>query len=93
MDPEKLQKLRHTIDEIDSTIIDSLSARFSLLPSIVSQKHLLNLPLADEKHDGEVIQKIRQKSSDAGINPNVGEKIFRIILAESQRIQEGLEKK
>ncbi len=93
MDPDKITKLRETIDELDDTLLDSLSARFELMPSVLAYKQARGLPITDEKREERILQKMSEKAAQRGMNPRTVEKIFRLIIEESKRIQEGLQKK
>ena len=93
MDPDKIVRLRETIDELDNSLLDSLSARFQLMPSILAYKQAKGLSIADEKREERIIAKMREKAAELGMNPRFIEQLFLLIIAESKRIQEGLLKK
>ena len=93
MDPDKINKLRQTIDEIDNALLDSLQARFHLMPSILAYKQAVGLAIEDPVREEKILQKVGEKAAQVGIDPRAVQKIFRIIIDESKRIQEGLQKK
>lgn len=89
-DNASLEALRAKIDECDEQIVELLARRFELVRKIGMYKANHNLPVLDEKREGELLSRKRQQASR--VKNYLVESIFEIILDESRRIQKDLRK-
>ena len=85
-----LEKLRTKVDQYDNQIIELLDRRFELIREIGRYKASHNLPVIDMTREKQVLS---QKVARASITSrHLVENIFKLIISESRRIQENLNK-
>ena len=82
-----LKSLRKKIDEIDDELVDVISRRISLMPEIAEKKRRENVGSDQQDREREVIDNIRKKAEEKGLDPNFMEKIMSEIITESKKIQ------
>ena len=75
----ELGEIRKQIDEIDSTII-SLLARRSELVSAAGKLKKDEQGVRDPKRVEQVIEKVRAKAADAGLDQDIAEEVYRTII-------------
>lgn len=84
----KLDILRNKIDQIDEKIIDLIGQRLTVVNKIRKIKKKDGVPVTDKNREIDVLAKIRSHSASININEQLSEKIFRLIIKESKRVQE-----
>jgi len=82
-----LKGLRKKIDEIDDELVDVISRRISLMPEVAEVKRRENVGIDQQDREREVIDNIRKKAEEKGLDPNFMEKIMSEIITESKKIQ------
>ena len=82
-----LEPLRRKIDIADEEIIIAISKRMETVRLIADYKKKDGIPIFDSDREKEVIERIRKYAEESDINPDFAEKIFRLIIEESKRIQ------
>lgn len=85
MSETNLKKLRKKIDSIDRKVIQLLCKRFKAVEEIADVKKNLGLSVNDEVREREVIRNC--KSAAKGLNEEFVEKLAKLILAQSKKIQ------
>ncbi len=78
-----LETLRHQIDAIDDTIITLLSRRMDLAMKTRSMKQTIE----DPSREAKVIKRIRAQAGET-LDPDFCERIYRLIIEESKRLQQ-----
>jgi len=84
-----LSEIRNRIDEIDSEIIKLYRERLSLSEEVLEAKIRDNLPIYDEKREGEKISKIRETSVDKYEEEGLV-RLFSLLMDESKKLQNRL---
>ena len=74
-----LDEIRREIDEIDSRIISLLSDRSRLVSAAGKLKKSEN-GVRDPHRVGQVIEKVRAKAAEAGLDQDIAEEIYRTII-------------
>jgi phosphinothricin acetyltransferase len=75
----ELQEIRKQIDSIDSAVINLLSKRASLVSAAGTLKKDRQ-GVQDPKRVEQVIEKVKTKAADAGLDPAIAEEIYRTII-------------
>ena len=83
-----LEETRKEIDNIDDEIISLLSKRQDLIKKIAEIKKELNKSVLDEKREGEIIEKLKIKAKEKGLDANFVVSLYNIILENSRNQQE-----
>ena len=83
-----LEETRKEIDNIDDEIISLLSKRQYLIKKIAEIKKELNKSVLDEKREEEIIEKLKIKSKEKGLDANFVASLYNIILENSRNQQE-----
>lgn len=82
-----LEDLRKEIDAVDEKIVSLLSERQRVIAQVRSFKKAHNLPIYHPAREEDLISKRRGQASDAGLNPDVVEDIFRTVIRSSRIVQ------
>ncbi|MGH6876198.1 MAG: chorismate mutase [Rhizomicrobium sp.] len=80
-DPE-LQRLRDSIDNIDSALIHILAERFKCTKAVGELKARRGLPPADPAREAQQIARLRALARDAKLDPDFAEKFLAFIVQE-----------
>ena len=88
-DPTNIRGLRDQIDQIDEQILDLLSRRLALSQHIGVQKEQINKPVIDKHREADLNARLQKLCVKQGLEPVFVLKIWRIILQESYRVQNG----
>ncbi len=88
MDPlEKLKIKRRELDKIDKEILDLLRRRFEVIKEITETKKEAGLPVYDKSREEEVLVTRSIWGLERGIPLEFTEKLFKMILDESKKVQ------
>jgi chorismate mutase len=85
----KLEECRTQIDELDASIVALLNRRAMLSRKIGRMKFQAGIPIADLDREETVLRRIVNANSGA-IDDHALARLYREILKESRRIQNGL---
>ncbi len=88
-DPE-LDRLRGSIDNLDTAIIALLAERFKITQQIGVLKHERGLAPADPDREEEQIGRLRQLAIASNLDPEFAEKLLTFIVAEVVRHHEAI---
>lgn len=88
-DKEKLSALRSQIDQIDEDIISLLRERLNLTGQIGRLKERLNKPVIDRDREADLNARLDKICREKGLDASFILKIWRLILQESYRVQDG----
>ena len=74
-----IEEVRQKIDEIDNAIIGLIGKRFSFIQEIVKYKSSIDEVYAKNRYD-TVISKRREIAANHNLDPDVIERIYRIMM-------------
>jgi chorismate mutase/prephenate dehydrogenase len=86
-DDTALEALRRNIDDIDDAVISLLARRKGQVDRVVALKKKCHLPAYHPAREEDLIFDRRRRASEAGLNPDHVEELFRCILRESRMAQ------
>ena len=85
----ELADLRRAIDGVDGALVALLARRFGFVQKVVEAKLALGLPAAIPARVEEVITRVRAEAEQEGFLADVTEKIWRLLIDEMIRYEEG----
>jgi chorismate mutase/prephenate dehydrogenase len=88
-----LATIRGKIDKIDNELIKVISKRIALIPAIAKIKKESNLPRINQKREAEIIARLRNEAKSLSLSPSLAEKVIRILIKESHKIEKRIMKK
>jgi len=88
-DPE-LDRLRGSIDNLDTAIISLLAERFKITQQIGLLKRERGLAPADPEREVEQIGRLRELATQSNLDPEFAEKLLNFIVAEVVRHHEAI---
>ncbi|MEN0071589.1 MAG: chorismate mutase [Propionicimonas sp.] len=88
-DPQ-LDRLRGSIDNLDTAIISLLAERFKITQQIGLLKRERGLAPADPEREVEQIGRLRQLAIQSNLDPEFAEKLLNFIIAEVIRHHEAI---
>ena len=83
-----LESYRQSIDNIDASLIHMLAERFKITQKIGEYKAKNNLPPADKHREIHQIERLRELSLNARLDPDFSEKFLQFIIKEVIRHHE-----
>jgi len=84
---QKLEALRNKIDDIDRQIVSLLAKRQIEVEHVLALKKAHNLPVYHPAREENLISERRDQGSDAGLDPDYIEELYRLILRQSRTEQ------
>jgi len=84
---QKLESLRRQVDAIDRQIVSLLVQRQSEVEHVVALKKTHNLPVYHPAREEDMISRLRTQGSEAGLDPDYLEELYRRILRQSRVVQ------
>lgn len=88
-DPD-LERLRGSIDNLDTAIISMLAERFKITQQIGFLKHARGLAAADPEREVQQIARLRRLAVESNLDPEFAEKLLNFIVAEVVRHHEAI---
>jgi chorismate mutase-like protein len=82
-----LEGLRKKIDEIDAAIVELLARRMAVCKEVAGVKAETSTAVMQPQRVREVLSQRRQWAIDRKVDPDFTEQLFRILLAETHRIE------
>ncbi|MFT3853981.1 MAG: chorismate mutase [Ilumatobacteraceae bacterium] len=82
-----LDSLRARIDELDRALIDVVAQRLAVCREVADVKGHSDTPVIQPARVRDVLTTRRQQAIEAGIDPDFAEQLFRVLLAETHRIE------
>ncbi|HEY4332117.1 MAG TPA: chorismate mutase [Ilumatobacteraceae bacterium] len=82
-----LPELRARIDELDQRLVAVLAERLAVCTEVARVKEGTDTPVIQPARVRDVITTRRQWAIDAGVDPDFAEQVFRVLLAETHRIE------
>jgi len=84
---ERLKVKRRELDKIDKELLDLLKRRFEVVKEITETKKAIGMPVYDKGREEEVLATRGIWGLERGIPLEFTEKIFKMILDESKKVQ------
>ncbi|MAG91565.1 hypothetical protein CMO83_02715 [Candidatus Woesearchaeota archaeon] len=84
----EIEEIRKQVDELDDEILNNLIKRKDLVKELSTIKKEMNTPVFDEKRETEILNRLRKKAKEYGLEENFVAAIFKIILENSKLEQE-----
>ena len=85
---QKIENLRKRIDEINDNILKLLGEREKICKEIGGIKKQNGMAIKDEKREEEIFSKLREKAKELDLDEEHVEKLFRLIIKNSRKIEE-----
>ena len=82
-----LSRLRERIDELDREFVRIVASRLAVCEEVADLKRATGSAVIQPARVREVITSRRQLAIDAGVDPDFAEQLFRVLLAETHRIE------
>ncbi len=82
-----LPELRARIDELDQRLVAVLAERLAVCTEVARVKEGTDTPVIQPARVRDVITTRRQWAIDAGVDADFAEQVFRVLLAETHRIE------
>src|SRR6056297_3641296 len=87
MADDTLESIRKTIDKLDLTIINALGERQRIVREVLADKLENSKDIRDQGREEEMMESIREKAAEAGMDPYFLEQLFREVISHSVRYQ------
>ena len=88
MKPEKIIKNnRKRLDRVTKDLVKLIAKRNKLAVKIGKTKKKLNLKITDRKREKIVLKNAKLYAKKMGVNPNLIEKIMKILIKHSKKLQ------
>jgi len=85
-----LDELRASIDNLDAALIRLLAERFKATQKVGLHKAKYKLPPTDSAREAYQIRRLRDMSSEAGLDPDFAEKFLNFLIKEVIRHHEAI---
>ena len=82
-----LPELRARIDDLDQRLVQVIAERLQVCEEVARVKEGTHTPVIQPARVRDVITSRRQLAIDAGVDPDFAEQVFRVLLAETHRIE------
>ena len=79
---EKLQQHRGSIDNLDAALIHILAERFRITKAVGELKAANDFPPSDPDREKKQVERLRNLSQQANLDPDFAEKLLNFIIAE-----------
>lgn len=81
---DKLAEWRKIIDELDGQMLSLLAKRVQVSSEIMNWKKKSGKPLLDQGRENVIIQKLRSRAQEFGLDPNLVQELYAHILKNSK---------
>jgi chorismate mutase-like protein len=82
-----LSSLREKIDQVDRDFVRVVAERLALCEQVAAVKQVSGTAVIQPARVRDVVTSRRQLAIDAGVDPDFAEQLFRVLLAETHRIE------
>ncbi|MCI9887195.1 chorismate mutase [Micrococcales bacterium 31B] len=86
--PAELLRLRHSIDNIDASLIYMLAERFKCTQRVGVLKATTGLPASDPAREARQVERMRRLCDESGLDPVFAEKFLAFVVKEVIRHHE-----
>jgi chorismate mutase len=77
---DEIKSHRETIDRLNDEIIEKLAQRHDAALAIGDVKKKYDKPVVDKSREKAILERIRVKASDIGLDPDALERVFKEII-------------
>jgi chorismate mutase / prephenate dehydrogenase len=81
---DRIRPLRDEIDRIDSQILTLLAKRQEQVAQVAALKKKCDMPVYHPAREEDMISCLRTQATDKGLDPDVTENLFRVIIRQSR---------
>ncbi|MCF8092270.1 MAG: bifunctional chorismate mutase/prephenate dehydrogenase [Desulfotignum sp.] len=81
---DQIRPLRDEIDRIDSDILSLLARRQEQVEKVVALKKACDMPVFHPAREEDMISRLRNQAKEKGLDPDVTENLFRVIIRQSR---------
>jgi chorismate mutase/prephenate dehydrogenase len=86
-DPDELEELRRRIDAVDGALVELLAERRRVVAQVGELKRARGVPLYHPAREEDLISRRRRQGEGAGLDPDLVEDVFRLLLRSSRVAQ------
>lgn len=83
----KIDVLREKINNFDTKIVDLISKRQALMPSVGLYKKQNKIPINQPQREKEILIKIGEMAKEHDLSPNMLENIFKTLFKDAKERQ------
>lgn len=81
---DRIRPLREKIDRIDSQILSLLAQRQEQVEQVAALKKTWDMPVYHPAREEDMISRLRGRAREMGLDPDITENLFRIIIRQSR---------
>ncbi|MDT8378672.1 MAG: bifunctional chorismate mutase/prephenate dehydrogenase [Desulfotignum sp.] len=81
---DRIRPLRSEIDRIDSEILSLLAKRQEQVEQVAALKKKCDMPVYHPAREEDMISRLRTQAKEKGLDPDVTENLFRVIIRQSR---------
>ena len=81
---DRIRPLRDEIDRIDSQILSLLAKRQEQVEQVAALKKTCDMPVYHPAREEDMISRLRGRAREIGLDPDITENLFRIIIRQSR---------
>lgn len=81
---DRIRPLRNEIDRIDSEILSLLAKRQEQVEQVAALKKKCDMPVYHPAREEDMISRLRTQAKEKGLDPDVTENLFRVIIRQSR---------
>jgi len=86
--PEELEALRIEIDAADEALVKQFAKRFAIVDKVLAVKQANGLPAFIPERVEVVVAQVRKLAEAEGLNADIAEKLWRVLIAETIAYEE-----
>jgi chorismate mutase len=79
---QSLDEMRNSIDQLDDELLSVLAKRFAVTEKVGHYKKAAGIAPVDPDREARQFAKIERKAQEAGLDPDVAHKVFRLVIDE-----------
>ena len=88
-----LKLIRKNLNKIDQKLVELIAKRQSYMPAVGKYKEQNNLPINQTKREQEIFDSLKKLAKQEKVNPELIQKIFKLIMTDAKNIQRQVLKK
>lgn len=82
-----LNLIRKNLNKIDQKLVELIAQRQSYMPAVGKYKQKNNLPITQIKREQEIFEALKKLAKQKKVNPELIQKIFKLIITDAKQIQ------
>jgi isochorismate pyruvate lyase len=86
--PQELEDLRIEIDAADEALVKQFARRFAIVDKVLAVKQAKGLPAFIPERVEVVVQQVRKLAEAEGLNADIAEKLWRVLISETIAYEE-----